>query len=106
MELLVRGPESGAQTLGGDEQRPLLGDGVRAATEIDWDGIRNRWQAVTVQSSDRQTQMQEVASSHGRSGGRSQAAIIVVVSPCLCEPLRAGCCGGEGVLGEGVLGVS
>jgi len=24
---------------------------------------------------------------------------IVVVSPCRCEPLRAGCCGGEGVLG-------
>jgi len=21
------------------------------------------------------------------------------VSPCRCEPLRAGCCGGEGVLG-------
>jgi len=21
---------------------------------------------------------------------------IVVVSPCRCEPLRAGCCGGEG----------
>ena len=25
--------------------------------------------------------------------------LIVVVSPCRCEPLRAGCCGGEGVLG-------
>jgi len=25
--------------------------------------------------------------------------VIVVVSPCRCEPLRAGCCGGEGVLG-------
>jgi len=24
---------------------------------------------------------------------------IVVVSPCRCEPLRAGCCGGERVLG-------
>ena len=24
---------------------------------------------------------------------------IVVVSPCRCEPLRARCCGGEGVLG-------
>jgi len=24
---------------------------------------------------------------------------IVVVSPCRCEPLWAGCCGGEGVLG-------
>ena len=24
---------------------------------------------------------------------------IVVVSPCRCEPLRGGCCGGEGVLG-------
>ena len=24
---------------------------------------------------------------------------IVVVSPCRCEPLRAGCCGGEGVVG-------
>jgi len=24
---------------------------------------------------------------------------IVVVSPCWCEPLRGGCCGGEGVLG-------
>ena len=24
---------------------------------------------------------------------------IVVVSPCRCEPLRAGCFGGEGVLG-------
>ena len=24
---------------------------------------------------------------------------IVVVSPCRCEPLRAGCCGREGVLG-------
>ena len=24
---------------------------------------------------------------------------IAVVSPCRCEPLRVGCCGGEGVLG-------
>jgi len=24
---------------------------------------------------------------------------IIVVSPCQCEPLRAGCCGGEGVFG-------
>ena len=24
---------------------------------------------------------------------------IIMVSPCRCEPLRAGCCGGEGVLG-------
>jgi len=24
--------------------------------------------------------------------------VVAVVSPCRCEPLRAGCCGGEGVL--------
>jgi len=29
----------------------------------------------------------------------SGLGFIVVVSRCRCEPLRAGCCGGEGVLG-------
>jgi len=32
-------------------------------------------------------------------GGRTDITLlfIVVVSPCRCEALRAGCCGGEGV---------
>jgi len=35
----------------------------------------------------------------GPSTGRTPPLFIVVVSPCRCEPLRAGCCSGEGVLG-------
>jgi len=37
----------------------------------------------------------------GRGGPSTGPTLlfIVVVSPCRCEPLRAGCCGGEGVLG-------
>jgi len=31
--------------------------------------------------------------------GPTLLCIAAVVSPCRCEPLRAGCCGGEGVLG-------
>jgi len=35
----------------------------------------------------------------GRSVYGPYPPLIVMVSPCRCEPLRAGCCGGEGVFG-------
>jgi len=39
----------------------------------------------------------------GGGGGPSTGPTLLFgaagVSPCQCEPLRAGCCGGEGVLG-------
>jgi len=35
----------------------------------------------------------------GSSTGPTLLCCAAVVSPCWCEPLRAGCCGGEGVLG-------
>jgi len=35
----------------------------------------------------------------GPSTGPTLFVVAAGVSPCRCEPLRAGCCGGEGVLG-------
>ena len=35
----------------------------------------------------------------GPSTGPTLLFVAAVVSPCRCEPLLAGCCGGEGVLG-------
>jgi len=39
------------------------------------------------------------AKSVGAARLRALPFFILVVSPCRCEPLRASCCGGEGVLG-------
>ena len=71
-------------------------DGLKPASACLWTGPRA--QALLLRGRAWVAQFWANSVGGGPSTGPTPR-FIVVVSPCRCEPLRAGCCGGEGVLG-------